>query len=138
MIVATEVETVATQVCPSCRIIHRVRMSIGSDRSSGAPSMVGFFGRCSNTGERVWYVITVPPLAPGMRPDRFGPIDDDEWAPETSGLFEPTSGAFDSPSPGAEIVRRPAATPKPGMVRRGRTGSTSLSPLLRLAWGCPF
>ena len=54
--------------------------------------MVGFFGRCSNTGERVWYVITVPPLAAGMRPDRFGPIDDDEWAPETSALFEPASG----------------------------------------------
>ena len=138
MIVATEVETVATQACRSCRTTHRVRFSIGSDRSGGAPRMVGFFGRCSNTGERVWYVITVPPLAAGMRPDRFGPIDDDEWAPETSALFEPASGAFDSPGPGAEIGRRHAAILNPGIARRGRTGSSSLSPLLRLAWGCPF
>jgi hypothetical protein len=93
--------------------------------------MLGFFTRCSNTGERIWLVVSVPTGKTG-RMTELGPIDDDQWVPEVS--FEPArAGRFErerSAAGGFGAV--------PGVRMRARPVGGALPKLLRLAWGCPY
>lgn len=131
MIATLELESVSAQTCPSCGAVHRFRAVVLSDDSPECPTMLGFFTRCSTTGERVWLVVTAPEGSQG-RMVEVGPIDDEQWMPEVT--YEPhSSGRF-------TCERRAVGSfaLAPGVRKRSAATGGALPKLLRLAWGCPY
>jgi hypothetical protein len=130
-----ELETMLTQRCPACGTPHRIRAAIAPDVDNTAPDLVGFFGRCPETGLRSWLVVEVPVREEGTWVVAFGPPDDDTWEPLDHEALERTWRSWPEPSRGAE--------PGPLMnfhPRRagGAGGFRESAGLLREALGCPF
>ena len=132
MIATIELETLTTQQCRECRNSHLIRAEVVTEAGATRPvaALVGFFGACPRTGERVWLVVQAPDRPEPVRLARFGPIDDESWEPDQIVAFEPPtrpSTEFGSP------ILPPSGTTNGGFRVAARTPD-----LLRLAWGCPF
>lgn len=99
-------ETMLTQRCPACGVPHRIRAATAPDLLHPAPELVGFFGRCPETGIRAWFVVAVPGWRSGSRVVAFGPPDDDTWEPldlealeRTWRSWQPAADPLDRPGP---------------------------------------
>lgn len=128
-----ELETMLTERCPSCGTPHRIRAAVAPSADNAAPDLVGFFGRCPETGLRAWLVVEVPVREGGTWVVAFGPPDDDTWEPLDSDVLEQTWRSRPEPARGGS---GPLVTFHPRSTRGG--GFRETSGLLRLALGCPF
>ncbi len=131
---AIELETMLTERCPACGTPHRIRAAVAPDLEKAAPDMVGFFGRCPETGLRAWLVVDVPVRAEGSWVVAFGPPDDDGWEPlDPEGLERTWRNWPESPR---ESAPAPLLNFHPRRTKGGGFGGSA--GLLRLALGCPF
>lgn len=124
-------ETMLTQRCPACGAPHRIRAVTAPDAGHPAPELVGFFGRCPETGFREWFVVEVPGWQAGSRVVAFGPPDDDTWEPRDLEALERTWRSWQPAADAAEAG--PLVNFHP---RRARTwGPRESLGLLRDAFG---
>ncbi len=124
-------ETMLTQRCAACGAPHRIRAATAPDGEHPVPELVGFFGRCPETGFREWFVVEVPGWREGSRVVAFGPPDDDTWEP---GDLEALERTWRSWQPAADVVEAaPLISFHPRRARMGRARE-SLG-LLRVAFG---
>jgi hypothetical protein len=130
MIADLELTTTETEPCASCGRRHRHRVAVAGARGDSSAELLGFFGRCPETGRRVWHVAPVRPARePHGRVLRIGPADDDEWAPPAPDLAAATAGGRLPPA--GDLPPRGPDTG--GLRRRHRTPD-----LLRRVLGCPI
>lgn len=130
MIATIELETLTTQRCRECSNSHVIRAQVVADEGHTAPTLVGFFGVCPQTGQRVWFVVQAPERSEPVRLVRFGPIDDDGWEPDETVDLDPTTR-------GGIGVGRLSLPPR-GTKNGGFRVAARAPDILRLAWGCPF
>ena len=129
---AIELETLLTQRCNACGTPHRIRAAVAPDWERTAPSVVGFFGRCPETGMRVWLVVEVLPRDEGTRVVAFGPPDDETWEPlDPDEIERAWKAAPDNRDPATPLFAFP-----PRGTRHG--GFRESAGVLREAFGCPF
>ena len=130
-VIATfELETLTTQRCRECGNHHLIRAELVAAEQATPPALVGFFGACPYSGERVWLVVSAPERPEPVRLLRMGPIDDESWEPGEPLTFEtryPPRGR----APGENF---PPSGTKNGGFRDAARGPD----VLRRAWGCPF
>lgn len=126
MLTTIGLDTVLTQPCPSCAVVHQLRVVTTEESTDLEASMCGFFSRCPNTGERVWLVAKRPEGLAG-RMWRFGPPDQLEWEP-----------SYDVLAAAPASASLPAAVNPPAPVPSRCRAKSAVTPLLRLAWGCPY
>lgn len=135
-----EIISMQTEPCPSCRARHRHRVALAASDGGESTGLLGFFGICPVTKQRVWFVGQVPQgLGGRSRILDVGPAEDEQpTAPETRSALppiDPTAG-----HPGGRI--EPRATiqvPSPrGKAAGGFRGRSRGPEMLRLALGCPF
>jgi hypothetical protein len=129
---AIALDTMLTHRCTACGTPHRIRAAVAPDPDGVAPAVVGFFGRCPETGIRVWMVVEVPPHDDGTRVVAFGPPDDDTWEPLDRDELERAWRA----APGRPEAATPLIAFPPRGMRNG--GFRDAAGTLRLAFGCPF
>lgn len=129
-----ELETMLTQRCPSCGTPHRIRAAIAPDADNASSELVGFFGRCPETGLRAWLVVDVPVRDEGTLVVAFGPPDDDTWEPCDLEALERTWKSWPEPFCGA--APGPLVNFHPKSARTGARSEPAR--FLRDALGCPF
>lgn len=118
---AIALDTMMTQRCPACGTPHRIRGAVGYDDRAGAPELVGFFGRCPETGFREWFVVEVPGWQEGARVVAFGPPDDDTWEPADPEALERTWRSFIPEPLGPDPAPLVSFHPKGNRAARGES-----------------
>ena len=120
-----ELRIITTERCPGCQRAHQIRVALMADRDQGE-QLVGFFGRCPDTGRRVWLVLRAPVGMNGRSGLlRMGPLDDIEW--------EPAESAEPMPGVPAAVATLPSSPQPAATVPELGTASERL----RRALGCP-
>lgn len=135
-----EIISMQTEPCPSCRARHRHRIALAAADGGDATGLLGFFGICPVTRQRVWLVGQVPQgLGGRSRILDVGPAEaDGPAAPETGGPMPPTDPAA-GPSSGRIEPRATIQMSSPrGKAGGGFRGRSRGPEMLRLALGCPF
>jgi hypothetical protein len=129
VIATVELETLTTQRCRECGNHHLIRAEVVAADQPVPPALVGFFGACPYSGERVWLVVSAPERPEPVRLVRMGPIDDESWEPSEPLSFE---------APHRPLGRAGASFPPSGVKNGGLRDATRGPDVLRRAWGCPF
>jgi len=135
-----EIISMQTEPCPSCRARHRHRVALRANDGGDGTGLLGFFGICPVTKQRVWYVGRVPQGVDGRsRIIDVGPAEpEDPSAPQTRAPTRPVDPAS-GPTNGWIEPRATIQVPSPRGMALGGFRVRSRGPeLLRLALGCPI
>jgi len=135
-----EIISIETEPCPACRARHRHRVALSANDGGDGTGLLGFFGICPVTKQRVWLVCRVPQGIGGRsRIVDVGPDEHDESAATRARTPIVPVGASSATTTGWIELRATIQVSSPrGKAVGGFRGRNRGPELLRLALGCPF